>query len=276
MSVNIKIKILCISFIMFPTNLYAKIKYEYNNYDDRNTGMNSQMQPLESALTPLSYIKFCMNWAEQCQAGSSQDLIPFDQSTMTKLEQINVQVNRSIRPQQRAAETSIDVWQINPTNGDCNDYAVSKRHALIQQGFPRGALLLASAMTSWGEAHLVLVVRTSQGDYVLDNLRSRVQLWDKTGYRWLNRESASNPMHWERIAKPTKNIQTVSRIRKNPDIAQTYKPSLDHSYPLHEDRLTPQLSPIFVDHQLRDFVPRAIKVSHKQAPVSVVDFSLTR
>ena len=44
-------------------------------------------------------------------------------------------------------------------------------------GFPSRALLLAEVVTSWGEHHLVLVVRTKEGDFVADSLHPRVRPW---------------------------------------------------------------------------------------------------
>jgi hypothetical protein len=42
----------------------------------------------------------------------------------------------------------------------------------------------------------VVTVRTDQGDLVLDNLRSSVVSWQKTGYRWIMRKSERNPQFW--------------------------------------------------------------------------------
>ena len=41
------------------------------------------------------------------------------------------------------------------------------------------ALLLSEVATSWGEHHLILVVRTSAGDLVLDNLTSQIRPWTR-------------------------------------------------------------------------------------------------
>jgi predicted transglutaminase-like cysteine proteinase len=54
-----------------------------------------------------------------------------------------------------------------PSSGDCNDYAVTRRHDLIARGWPARSLLLAEVITSWGEHHLVVVVahqRCGSGD----------------------------------------------------------------------------------------------------------------
>jgi predicted transglutaminase-like cysteine proteinase len=46
------------------------------------------------------------------------------------------------------------------------------------------------------EGHAVLTVTTDRGDYVLDNQTEDILLWSKTGYRFIKRQSRSNPNVW--------------------------------------------------------------------------------
>ena len=92
-----------------------------------------------------------------------------------------------------------DQWQVAPAAGDCEDYALTKRHMLIRSGWPASSLRLAVARTPWGEGHMVLVVRTSKGDLVLDNLTGSVRQWSKTGLRWEMIQSSRNPRNWFRV-----------------------------------------------------------------------------
>lgn len=66
-------------------------------------------------------------------------------------------------------------WLLSPRHGDCNDYAVTKRHQLLAHGWPSHSLLLAEVAVAWGEHHLVLVVRTREDDLILDNLNREVR-----------------------------------------------------------------------------------------------------
>ncbi|WWE91844.1 transglutaminase-like cysteine peptidase [Bradyrhizobium symbiodeficiens] len=84
--------------------------------------------------------------------------------------------------------------------GDCNDYAVTKRHALLERGWPARALLLAEVVTGSGEHHLILVVRTRSGDVVVDNLNANVRPWSKTNYQWVRMQSPQNPQFWSKVA----------------------------------------------------------------------------
>ena len=89
---------------------------------------------------------------------------------------------------------------INPDRGDCNDYAVSKRHELLKRGWPAGALLLSEVVTNSGEHHLVLVVRTRSGDLVLDNLTPQIKPWSRAPYRWVRIQMPNQTRLWATIA----------------------------------------------------------------------------
>jgi len=67
---------------------------------------------------------------------------------------------------------------------------------LIQSGWPREVLLVTVVRDKKGEGHAVLTVTTDQGDYVLDNQNEDILPWWKTGYRFVKRQSQSNPNVW--------------------------------------------------------------------------------
>ena len=75
-------------------------------------------------------------------------------------ERVNRDVNASICPWPRATRLPMGGWTISPASGDCNDYAVTKRHELVQKGLPAKAVRLAVVKTQSGIGHLVLVVST--------------------------------------------------------------------------------------------------------------------
>jgi predicted transglutaminase-like cysteine proteinase len=69
---------------------------------------------------------------------------------------------------------------VAPDRGDCNDYAVTKRHELLKSGLPSSALRLSVTKTATGIGHLVLVVVTTKGDLVMDSLADAIQSWQNT------------------------------------------------------------------------------------------------
>ena len=156
------------------------------------------------AFQPFAHTLFCLREPEECRVRGKAfrpQSIALTKERRQDLLAINRDVNRAIAPQSYTPAALRDTWSLAPKRGDCNDYAVTKRHQLLARGWPSRALLLAVVRTPRGEGHLVLVVRTAEGDFVLDNLRSDLAVWSQTGYEWLQIESPSNPQYWSTIKK---------------------------------------------------------------------------
>ena len=149
-------------------------------------------------LGPLAYTHFCMRYPAECRALGSTTSQPVSLvgTRAAELAGVNARVNRTIAPMRQVGDRSYDTWRLSPRAGDCNDYAVTKRHQLMGLGWPSRALLLSEVITPWGEHHLVLLVRTSAGDLVLDNLDKRIRRWDMLPYGWVRVQMPSEPMLW--------------------------------------------------------------------------------
>ena len=143
-----------------------------------------------AAIVPLSMQFFCAQHRSECAGGGSSQAT-MSPNLMAVLKQVNGHVNRTIRPERDTA----DVWELNPTSGDCEDYVLSKRSALIRKGVPASSLRIAYTHTRRGEPHAVLVVRTSDGDFVLDNLSNTVKTLRASGYN-IRSMSTANPNKW--------------------------------------------------------------------------------
>jgi predicted transglutaminase-like cysteine proteinase len=157
---------------------------------------------VESAptLAPFQHVRFCLRYPAECKPSSAAQRIELDIQTMQLLDRVNRDVNLSITPKAKAYDADLaDGWTIGPDSGDCNDYAVTKRHDLIARGLPSGALRLSVIKTTAGIGHLVLIVATTNGDMVLDNLTSAIRPWQITEYRWLKIQSAADPRLWNEI-----------------------------------------------------------------------------
>ena len=119
------------------------------------------------------------------------------------LVRINADVNRSIIPERNMRGVAGEQWLISPASGDCNDYAVTKRHKLLSLGWPSHALLLAEVAAQSGEHHLVLVIRAREGDFVADNLNANIKRWVQTRYEWVRIQSPRNPNYWATVRRAT-------------------------------------------------------------------------
>ena len=146
-----------------------------------------------SALPPLGYQIYCLRNKAECRSKGAA-VVPYTAKLASDLQRVNRSVNRSIRFKSDRG----DVWQASVTEGDCEDYVLTKRKKLIRMGVSANALRVASVRNSRGERHAVLVVRTSKGELVLDNARSQILPRNKTGYRWVAM-SSENPHRWSRL-----------------------------------------------------------------------------
>ena len=154
-------------------------------------------------LAPFQHVRFCLRYPAECKPSSAAQRIELDVKTMQLLDRVNRDVNLSITPKVKAYDADLaDGWTIGPDSGDCNDYAVTKRHNLIARGLPSGALRLSVIKTPSGIGHLVLIVATTNGDVVLDNLTSAIRPWQITEYRWLKIQSATDPRLWAEVKSP--------------------------------------------------------------------------
>ena len=150
-------------------------------------------------LPPMAFTQFCLRYADQCKPQHIMfrgGPVRLTEERWEDLKQVNKTVNAAIVPEANTEGLAGEKWLINPSSGDCNDYAVSKRSELLKRGWPTRALLLSEVKTAWGEGHLILVVRTSAGDLVLDNLTPQIRPWTRAPYRWVRMQTPKNPNFW--------------------------------------------------------------------------------
>ena len=114
---------------------------------------------------------------------------------------VNRQINRQVRSISDQAQYRVTEHWALPTarGGDCEDFALLKKKRLIEAGFDPQTLLISTALDRNRVAHAVLVMRTSQGDFILDNLRDDVLHWRATGYTFLRMQDPSDPSRWTAV-----------------------------------------------------------------------------
>lgn len=91
-----------------------------------------------------------------------------------------------------------DFWTVvhGIGEGDCDDYALTKRKRLMDLGLPADDLRLATCWTEEGDYHAVLTVETSKGTMVLDNRYPFPYHWSTPSYRWHKRQKPGR-LKWE-------------------------------------------------------------------------------
>jgi len=154
---------------------------------------------------PRGWVQFCIEYAPECRTKPSapRDVVLTTQA-WKDLERVNLWVNTHVKPM-----TDMDHWGIadrwnypDDGYGDCEDYVLLKRRMLIQSGWPREALLVTVVRDNEDEGHAVLTVITDTGDYVMDNENDLILLWSDTGYRFIKRQSQSDPNVWVSLGDP--------------------------------------------------------------------------
>ena len=166
-----------------------------------------------STRPPIGWVEFCADRPLECKvtAGAPRDVV-LSNKAWTDLARINRWVNENVKPM-----TDMDHWGVvekwsypDDGYGDCEDYALLKRRMLIEAGWPREALLMTVVREKNGNGHAVLTVKTDKGEFVLDNQEERILLWSETSYRFVKRQSQSDPNRWVSLGDPRPTIATAS------------------------------------------------------------------
>jgi predicted transglutaminase-like cysteine proteinase len=156
------------------------------------------MRVFGQAVPPYGFVQFCEEFPKECLPGPARDQrFQATPERLSELDEINRHVNRTIQP---ATDLELyrvtERWVIPVDRGDCEDYALLKRHMLIQRGWPVSSLLMTVVRDEQGEGHAVLTARTAQGDFILDNKTDAVKLWYLTPYEFVMRQSFLDPKVW--------------------------------------------------------------------------------
>ena len=168
-------------------------------------GMTPHAWATEASMTtggrttqPIGHYEFCKKLPTECSPrGVPAGPAKMNRALLQKISAINSAVNAAIAPKTDMEIWGKDeVWSFPNGVGDCEDYVLEKRKLLIAAGVSPSNTLITVVRQPNGEGHAVLTVRTTSGDYVLDNLESGVRRWDETAYTYLKRQSEKNPGQW--------------------------------------------------------------------------------
>lgn len=149
---------------------------------------------------PIGHYEFCKQYVDECRATDDRAPLVLDEANWQQILNINYTVNSSIEPMTDNEIYGVEErWTFPDSVGDCEDYVLLKRKLLMEAGISPSDLLITVVLQPNGEGHAVLTVRTDRGDFVLDNMRSKVLLWSETDYRFLKRQSERNAGKWVKL-----------------------------------------------------------------------------
>jgi predicted transglutaminase-like cysteine proteinase len=148
---------------------------------------------------PVGHYEFCQRLPNECrQMTPAEAPVELTRKLWATMVAVNNAVNVRVQPR-----TDMEMWGKEevwsyPDNGfgDCEDYVLEKRRELMGAGVPAGDVLVTVVRQPNGDGHAVLTVRTSLGEFILDNLEPKVLAWTDTAYTYLKRQSTRNSGVW--------------------------------------------------------------------------------
>ncbi|MBI4275261.1 MAG: transglutaminase-like cysteine peptidase [Rhizobiales bacterium] len=166
-----------------------------------------------AARAPIGWIDFCERYRSECDTrpSAARDVV-LTSKVWKDLVSINRWVNDTIKP-----VTDMEHWGVvekwdypDDGKGDCEEYVLLKRKMLIKAGWPREALLVTVVRDKKGDGHAVLTVKTDKGEFVLDNQNEDILPWAQTGYRFVKRQSQTDPNVWVALGDPRPATMTAT------------------------------------------------------------------
>jgi predicted transglutaminase-like cysteine proteinase len=150
---------------------------------------------------PIGHYEFCKKYVKDCNEFSSDlSAAKLTDRGWKILNAVNSDVNTKIIPMtDMEIYNKEEVWAYPVKFGDCEDFVLEKRKELIAKGVPTSDVLITVVRKQDGEGHAVLTVRTSQGDYILDNLTNEIKLWTDTPYSYVKRQDEGDSGRWVAI-----------------------------------------------------------------------------
>ena len=161
-----------------------------------------------------AWTAFCERNSAECDVNVSEpSSITLNAKLWRNLNAVNKKINTAIKPTTDQDHWgTIDQWDI-PTDGkgDCEDIQLLKRKVLVEQyGVPKRALRMTVVIDEQGEGHAVLMVRTDEGELILDNKRDAILPWHQTGYVFVKREGQDG-RNWVSLGDRSSPVTTANQ-----------------------------------------------------------------
>ena len=169
---------------------------------------------------PWGWRDFCRKNPADCvvQKANANEPITLTPEKWKSILETNTKVNQSI---EAVSDTEHwgkpESWDYpSDGKGDCEDYALLKRGLLIRAGVPASALLMTVVINRKSEGHAVLTLKSDRGDFVLDNVINEILAWESSGYRFVQRQSETDPNEWVRLGNGICEVLVAARDKKSP------------------------------------------------------------
>jgi predicted transglutaminase-like cysteine proteinase len=179
-----------------------------------NAAAIGKVESVGTARPVQGWVKFCERYAGECDLNTAEaSTITLNSKTWKTLSAVNRKVNTTVKPRTDMEHWGVvDRWDLPEDGfGDCEDFQLLKRKILVEQyGLPKRAFRMTVVIDEQGEGHAVMMVRTDEGDLVLDNKRSSILPWHETGYIFVKREGQDG-REWVSLGEQTSPTTTANR-----------------------------------------------------------------
>jgi len=169
------------------------------------------------AKAPSGWLRFCTESPEECRpADDSQHDVTLTPELLQQLFSINTYANERVK---WTADIELygknERWAYPLDRGDCEDIVLLKRRLLSKSGWPISALLITTVEGRGSDIgrHAVLTVYTDRGELVLDNRTPEILFWYETDYRFLTRQSSTDPNVWMAFSPGQPQPHAAAEIR---------------------------------------------------------------
>ena len=152
-------------------------------------------------------VELCKRLPDTCiRTTNEYTPLRVDTAFMKDLAAENVFINASIAPMEDKRQyDKEEYWNFPDTGaGDCEDYVLAKMKSFHEKfGVPLNNMSIVHVEITPDEKdvgrHVVLAVRTSDGDYLFDNQTSKVMFPYETSYKFISATSFENFTAWKDI-----------------------------------------------------------------------------
>ena len=187
-------RVLLLSFAVYAASLAPAVSANANS-----SGSGFIQRIYGSANPPYGFLRFCSAFPEDCAKSELREhRVNATPARLAELDQVNRAVNKAIEPITDLMQYGVEEWWTIPASGkgDCEEYVLVKRRALIGLDWPTSALLITVVLDENKQGHAILTARTDSGDLILDNKHDEIKAWYATPYTFIMRQSYLNPMVW--------------------------------------------------------------------------------
>ena len=165
---------------------------------------------------PTGWLQFCNENTEECRpAAETPREVVLTPDLLQRIFLINGYVNDRVKwTSDQELYGKREHWAYPLDRGDCEDIALLKRKLLAKAGLPLSTLLITTAEERNDDKgrHAVLTVSTDRGELILDNQTPEILFWHETDYRYLARQSTTDPNVWVSL-ESTRPSATAAPVR---------------------------------------------------------------